>query len=178
VLKGAVAKRYAQALFELGREKGLLEEFLEGLRVVSHTLQTPALSQALENPKIPLAAKREMVHRFLPSLNSHLLNFVDLLISKGRVPLVGQICQNYERLLHVHQGIEVATVTTAVVLDEEQRARLLEKLSEMTGKQIILETKVDPNILGGLVVKIGDRVIDGSTTSKLKALKAILAEAA
>lgn len=177
MLKGAVAKRYAQALFQVGKEKGLLDQFREDLAKVSQIVGDPAMAQVLDNPKVPFTAKREVVRRFLGAPSSYLLNFLDLLIARDRVSLVGQMREAYQRLLYDHQGIEVAKVTTAVPLDEGEKERLIQRLSEITGKKVLLELRVDPAILGGLVARMGDRVIDGSTTSRLKALRAELAGA-
>ncbi len=75
-----------------------------------------------------------------------------------------------------YQGVEHAEVTTAIPLDEEDRQRLSERLAELTGTRIVLSTRVDPNVIGGFVVRIGDRLIDGSTKSKLDSLRKSLVE--
>lgn len=175
MLKGAVAKRYAQALFEVGKEKGLLDQLLEDLVELSQVVAHPTLAQVLDNPKIPFSAKRDLVKRFLGDRTPYLLSFLDLIISKNRMSSVEQIRETYQRLLHADRGIEVAQVTTAVALARDEEERLAQRLAAITGKQVILELKVDPSILGGLVARIGDRVIDGSVMNKLKALRAELA---
>ncbi|MDP2727761.1 MAG: F0F1 ATP synthase subunit delta [Dehalococcoidia bacterium] len=174
MLKGAVGKRYAQALFEVGKEQGLLDQLLQDLADLAQIISHPTLAQVLDNPKIPFSTKRDLVRRFLGERSSYFLNFVDLIVSKERVSVVDQIRASYQRMVNADRGIEVAQVTTAVSLEEEEKERLAQRLSEITGKKVILELKVDPAILGGLVARIGDRVIDGSVTSKLKALRAEL----
>lgn len=177
MLKGAVAKRYAQALFDVGIERGLLDQFQQDLAGITQVLAHPDVARALENPKVPLSAKRELAHRLLGDRNSYVLNFVDLLISKSRTPVIKEIRESYQQLYNAQKGIAVAEVTTAVPLADEEMNRLIDKLSQITGKKVILEPRVNESILGGLVVRIGDRVIDGSTITKLKALRAELAGA-
>lgn len=177
MFRGAVAKRYAQALFGVGKEKGLLDQFLGDLNDLAQIVAHPALTRAMENPKVPFATKRDLVRRFLGDRGPYFATFVDLLVNKGRVSAATEIRDSYQRMLNADRGIEVAQVTTAVPLDEKDEQVLSQRLSEITGKKVILETKVDPAILGGLVARIGDRVIDGSVISKLKALRAELASA-
>ncbi len=177
MLKGAVAKRYAQALFDVGIERGLLDQFQQDLAVITQILVHPDVARALENPKVPFSAKRELIRRFLGDRNPYVLNFVDLLMSKNRTPVIERIRESYQELYNAEKGIAVAEVTTAVPLADEEMNRLIKKLSQITGKQVILEPRVNESILGGLVVRIGDRVIDGSTITKLKALRAELAGA-
>ncbi|MDP2936459.1 MAG: ATP synthase F1 subunit delta [Dehalococcoidia bacterium] len=178
MLKGAVAKRYAQALFEVGKEKELLDQFQTDLDEVSKVLMHAALAKAMDNPKISFSTKRDLVRRFLGDRNPYFASFVDLLISKERAPFIEQIRDSYQRLLNAERGGEIAEVTTAVPLAENDQERMAQRLSEITGKRIILKMKVDPVILGGLVARIGDRVLDGSVISKLKALRAELSGAA
>ncbi len=177
MLKGAVAKRYAQALFDVGKEQGLLDQFLGDLNYLSQIVAHPALARTMENPKIPFSTKSDLVRRFLGDRSPYFLSFVDMVISKERVSVADGIRDSYQRLLNSDRGIAVAKVTTAVPLEEDDKERLAQRLSEITGKKVTLELNVDPAILGGLVVRIGDRVIDGSVISKLKALRAELAGA-
>lgn len=177
MLKGASAKRYAQALFEVGKEKGLLDRFLEDLDTIGQVLTHPDLARVLDNPKFPFANKSTLVRRFLGERNPYILNFVDLLISKNRASTIADIRADFQRLYNAHQGIEIAQVTTAVPLSADERERVVERLSKITGKRVIVESKVDQAILGGLLVRIGDRVLDGSTVTKLKALRMELAGA-
>lgn len=178
MLKGAVAKRYAQALFEVGKEKGFLDQFQTDLEDVSKVLPHAALAKSMANPKISFSTKQDLVRRFLGDRNPYFASFVDLLISRERASFIEQIRDSYQRLLNAERGVEIAEVTTAVPLAENDQERMAQRLSEITGKKVILKMKVDPAILGGLVARIGDRVLDGSVISKLKALRAELSGAA
>ncbi len=177
MLKGAVAKRYAQALFEVGEEKGLLDRFQEDLSDAAQVLTHPDVARALDNPKLPAATKRALLRRFLGERSPYILNFLDLLVSKNRTSFIREIRESFRGLFNAHEGIAIARVTTAVTFAEDEQKKLTDRLAEITGRKIILEPNVNESLLGGLVVRIGDRVIDGSTITKLKALRAELAGA-
>jgi F-type H+-transporting ATPase subunit delta len=170
--RGVAAKRHAQAVFQLALERGELED----LKTIATTLSQPQLMAILESPKVHLDEKMELLRRCLPGVSQLALNMVYLLVARRRLRLVDQIVFEYQRLADAHQGVEHAEVTTAIPLDEEDKQRLSERLAELTGTRIVLSTKVNPNVIGGFVVRIGDRLIDGSTKSKLGSLRKSLVE--
>ncbi len=174
--RGVAAKRHAQAVFQLALERGELEKWLEDLKTIATTLSQPQLMAILESPKVHLDEKMELLRRCLPGVSQLALNLVYLLVARRRLRLIDQIVSEYQRLADAYQGVEHAEVTTAIPLDEEDRQRLSERLAELTGTRIVLSTKVDPNVIGGFVVRIGDRLIDGSTKSKLDSLRKSLVE--
>ena len=98
-----------------------------------------------------------------------------LLIAKGRITLLPEVAQQFERLLNQAQNVVVAEVTTAIPLDAAEEARVAQQLSGMTGKEVRIQTRVDPTIQGGLIARIGDRVIDGSVRTRLAMLRRELA---
>lgn len=174
--RGVAAKRHAQAVFQLALERGELEKWLEDLKTIATTLSQPQLMAILESPKVHLDEKMELIRRCLPGVSQLALNLVYLLVARRRLRLIDQIASEYQRLVDAYQGLEHAEVTTAIPLDEEDRKRLSERLAGLTGTRIMLSTKVDPNVIGGFVVRIGDRLIDGSTKSKLDSLRKSLVE--
>ncbi len=174
--RGVAAKRHAQAVFQLALERGELEKWLEDLKTIATTLSQPQLMAILESPKVHLDEKMELLRRCLPGVSQLALNLVYLLVARRRLRLIDQIVSEYQRLADAYQGVEHAEVTTAIPLDEEDRQRLSERLAELTGTRIVLSTRVDPNVIGGFVVRIGDRLIDGSTKSKLDSLRKSLVE--
>ncbi len=99
------------------------------------------------------------------------MNFARLLVRKGRTALATDIASEFHILLEEQQGISRAHATTAVPLTDAERETLTESLREQTGNQIVLETDVDPAMLGGVIVQIGDRLVDASTRAKLEALR-------
>jgi F-type H+-transporting ATPase subunit delta len=174
--RGVAAKRHAQAVFQLALERGELEKWLEDLKTIATTLSEPQLMAILESPKVHLDEKIGLISRCLPGVSQLALNLVYLLVARRRLRLIDQIVSEYQRLADAYQGLEHAEVTTAIPLDEEDKKRLSERLAELTGTRIMLTTKVDPDVIGGFVVRIGDRLIDGSTKSKLDSLRKTLVE--
>jgi F-type H+-transporting ATPase subunit delta len=114
----------------------------------------------------------EALSRRLAKVSPQALNFVHLLIEQDRTELVEQVVSEYERLLDAYYlGVEYVEVTTAIPLEEEQKERIIRRLAELRGKQVRLSTQIDPSILGGMIIRIGDRVIDGSVRNRLIELK-------
>jgi F-type H+-transporting ATPase subunit delta len=105
------------------------------------------------------------------------VNLVLMLISKGRLDIIGEIAGEYQRLVKSSQGIEVAEVITAVPLAKEDEHKLARQLGHMVGKQIEIKSDINPDIVGGFTARIGDRLLDGSVRGKLAALKKELAGA-
>ncbi len=174
--RGVAAKRHAQAVFQLALERGELEKWLDNLKTIATTLSEPQLMAILESPKVHPDEKMDLISRCLPGVSQLALNLVYLLVTRRRLRLIDQIVSEYQRLADAYQGLEHAEITTAIPLDEEDKKRLSKRLAELTGTRIMLTTKVDPDVIGGFVVRIGDRLIDGSTKSKLDSLRKSLVE--
>jgi len=169
--KKANAGRYARAVFEIARERGELERWQSDLAKIVSLKTDVALSTWLGNPKASLELKTVYLTQRLSGVNPLGLKLAQLLISKGRLNTVDDIADEYQRLLARHRGLETARVTTAVLLSDAEKQNLAARLSAVTGKKVGLETKVDPTILGGVIARINDQLLDGSTRSRLEALK-------
>ncbi len=176
--RAASAKRYAQAVFQLAREKNEVEKWRSELIVIATTLSDPQLRAILEDPKFHLSDKEKLVRQCLPDIGQLVLNFTYLLVAKERLGILEQIVAEYEHMADSYEGLEHAKVITALPLDEKDQEKMSERLTTLTGKKIVLETEVDPNIIGGFVARIGDKLIDGSTRSKLEVLKRRLTQEA
>ena len=170
-------KRYAQAAFELALEKGELENWQADLRKVAAKVTDAKLMGLLENPKLPFDTKKRLLEEQLGKVIPLVLNLACLLMSRGRLRIIGNVSRQYERLLDAHNGIEHAEVATAVPLDEEDKARLASRLGEMVGQKIIIDAQTDPAIVGGFRARIGDMLIDGSVHNTLESLRKSLTEA-
>ena len=164
------AKRYAQAILEIAKGKNGLDRWLADLDVVVSALKDPELVAILENPKVPFGAKMRLVAEGLSGISPGTLNLVYFLITRGRLWAVAQIAAEFRRLVEVSQGIERGEATTAIPLSAQEVENIAQRLSQVIGKKVVLSTKVDPQILGGLVVRIGDLLLDGSTRNKLASL--------
>ena len=132
----------------------------------------------LESPKVPFERKSSLLSERLEGLTPLAMNLARLLVARGRVRIAEDIASEYERLLDSYNGIEHAEVTTAIPIDDDQKAELARRLAEIVGRQVVLTTRIDPQITGGLVARIGDRLIDGSTKGRLAQLRRDLIEMA
>lgn len=173
--KKTYARRYSQAVFNIARERNELDKWQSDLRKIVTLGDDAKFIALLENPKVRFEDKAELLSKVLGEVNPLALNLVYLLVTKGRLGMVADIADEYRRLLDSYRGIEQAEVTTAIELDDEDRRRLEERLGAVVGKKVVVKPKVDPSVLGGVVARIGDKLLDGSTRSRLMALKKALA---
>lgn len=169
------ARRYARAAFELALDLGTLDRWEADLKRAASLLADHRVMAYMLNPKVLQRDKQKAIGDALGSvLDPLVVRFLSLLVQKDRITAIATIAEQFERLLLEHRGIVRARVTTAVGLDPGDRAMLEERLEQITQRKVELETQVDPEIMGGLIARIGDKVIDGSTRSRLVALKASL----
>ena len=173
---GSSARRHAQAVFQIAREQGTLDKWQADLEEIASAFGDPDLSRVLESPRIRPDQKQELSGQRLAGLDPFARNLASLLVSKGRVALADDIASEYRALLDDHRGVGAAEVITAVPLDSQAEKRIADQMTKATGKRITLTSSVDPDIVGGIVIKIGDRLIDGSTRTKLSAMRNSLAE--
>jgi F-type H+-transporting ATPase subunit delta len=175
MIRDTAAKRYAQAAFEVALQRGTLDRWVEDLQLIAAVMGDASALALLSNTKVPLARRYRLLEATLTDIDPQAMNLAKLLVAKGRAGLAPQIAEAYRGLVDEHRGIAHATVVTAVPLSNAERKVVEEKLGEMTGKQVITHLEVEPDIVGGLVARIGDKVIDGSTRGKLLALRRSLA---
>ena len=169
--KSANARRYAQAIFELALEQKELERWQSDLQRVVKALEDATFLAALESPKIKLDDKTRLLSERLGDINPLVLNLVRLLITRLGISIIGDIADEYQRLLDGYHGIEPAEVITAVPLDDKDIEKLTKNLSTLVGKKVVLKSEVDPSVIGGIVARVGGKLLDGSTHSKLAALR-------
>ncbi len=170
----ALAQDYARALFEKAVDK-----YLNDLHALNNALLKNGLVTRLDNPGEPFDSKKALLSGILPpNIEPEIRNLAYLLADKNQVHLLEQVVGEFDRI--VSQGAPGATaiVTTAIELTTDDRAKLEAKLHKQFGDELRIEYRLDPAIVGGVVVRVGDIVIDGSVTAKLAALKQKLASAA
>lgn len=165
------AKRYAHAAFELAVEGKATDTWRSAIDQIAEFMGDGEVKRVLENTRVARTAKQQLIEAALSDLPALPLNFARLLVHKGRTALATDIAREFHILLEEQQGISRAHATTAVPLTDAERETLTENLREQTGNQIVLETDVDPAMLGGVIVQIGDRLVDASTRAKLEALR-------
>ena len=174
---GISSKRHAQAVFQIALERNELERWQSDLRIIGERLQAPQLVGLLENPKVPFGEKRRIVQTVCAEISPLAMNLVLLLVARNRLGILDELIAEYGHLVDAHQGREHAEVTTAVSLEEREKQMIETKLSEVLQKEVVVSTRVDPEIVGGMVVRIGDQLIDGSIHARLQSLKRSLIEA-
>ena len=171
-------RRYALALIAIARDDGDFDAWSDAIRALEELTARRAFVGTLQADGMTDERFQAIVRRVLPSIGQKQLNFLRLLRQKNRLSLGASIASFFSELLDEERGILRAEVTSATPLADEQRQRLLDKLTRDTGKQVALVTRVDPSLLGGLVVRIGDRMVDGSTRHRLQSLRTQLERAA
>lgn len=171
------ARRYAEAVDLIAREEGTQDAWLAGLQAMASLFGDPAAEAFFANSRAPIEQKRQLIDKSLAGVDAKVMNLALLLLRRNRTKLGPQIAQAYQEILDREKGIAHALVTSAVPLSDDERREIERKLIEIVGGRVIMETEVDEGILGGLVVRIGDRLIDGSTRSQLMELKKRLAGA-
>ena len=164
-------QRYAQAIFDLALENDEVEQWGQDLEVVSEAFQDSDFAALMKHADMSAADKRAATGSVLAGVNTMVRNLVDLLVSKGSVDSIADVYTSYTELLDQHLGRQRVEVTTAIALDEAEANRITSFVSELVRREVVLTTKVDESILGGLVIQIGDRLLDGSTKARLAGLK-------
>ena len=174
-MKGrSAARRYAKALIELAKRDGLVADLAEQLQQHLEILRlNSVLPLLLNNPGIDAEVKVNLLTAILDRTQPSPLfrNFLLLLLEKERLGQFDVVCEHYERLANEELRRLVAQVTTATELASEQREAVAKRIADMTHKNVILETHVDPGILGGLVVTVDNVVLDGSLRGQLGRLR-------
>lgn len=167
------AKRYAQAAFELAGSD--LAGWQRAIDEIAEFMADDEVRKVLENSRVPREPKLRLVAAALADLPALQLNLARLLVRKSRTALAPSIAEQFRGLVAAQQGIQKAHATTAVQLTAPERELLEQRLQASTGHPVELETDVDPELLGGLVVQIGDRLIDASVRGRLDAMRKALA---
>lgn len=169
----AVARRYAQAFFEVGRERDQIAALKQDLALLTETIETqPSLRAVWLHPRIsPRKKLQVMTELFEKHVSPYTLQLLRLLADKRREASLPTVYEQFCALYDQEHGIMQANVRSAVDLPEATLERLQQALSAATGKQIQLSTTVDPDLLGGLVVQIGDRRYDASIRRQLATLR-------
>lgn len=171
----AIAKRYAQAIAQIAQEQGSWDQWVEDLRLLSRLVQETAFRQAMESPKLPQAEKFAFLDQHVTNARPLARQLTKLLVMKRRISILPELADAFQLLVDAHRGLEHVNLVTAVPLEPEDEVALKARLEAYTGKQVALTTEVDPTIIGGVVIRIGDKLIDGSTQGRLQALRRQLA---
>ena len=169
-----LARRYAKALFSIGKEQGTYEAYNEALQAVAGLYKaTPEVADALTNPLYPMDVREKVMAGIVDSIgvDSVMGNFLKLLVEKQRAEILPEIAEEYKAMVDDEKNISHGSVISAVELSDELQAKVQTTLEKLTGKKVELTTSVDPSIIGGIIAKVGDLVLDGSIKAQLAGLK-------
>ena len=168
----AVARNYAEALFTLGEHSGRTAEYAELIRAVADAVGgSPEAEAVLVSPRIPKTAKAELLARALPEAPREFVLFLQAVVRRGRQGLFGEIADAYQAELDVKLNRVRAGVIVAHEPNEQMREQIRAALVKALGKDVVAEFSVDPDILGGTIVRVGERVYDGSVRRRMTRLR-------
>jgi F-type H+-transporting ATPase subunit delta len=173
VIISGIAQRYAKALLQAATRQNVVKEVYEDSQGVLSLLEKdPPFRNFLLAPQVTTEKKQDVIKKALGEHASRLVvELIDLLIEKKRFMFLEEIAEAYKDLYEKHMGIVEIRAVTAIPLEETLEAKLREKLERETSKTIRLKTQVDPSIIGGVILHMEDKVIDGSIRHKLEVLK-------
>lgn len=174
MIAGSIARRYAKALLSIGIDKKMQDRFGTDIEQFSSTLaSSKELRDVLHNPTQPLSRRKAIVDQIVKRLRPHptVQAFLLLLMDRNRIDAMPSIAREYQGLLDQFAGRVRARVTSAQKLDPATEQRLKKALEQRTGKQVILELKTDPELIGGLVTQIGSILYDGSIRTSLEQMR-------
>jgi F-type H+-transporting ATPase subunit delta len=169
-----LARRYAKALFAVGKEQGTYEAYKDALQALGALFDTtPEVADALTNPLYPMDIREKVMAGIVKSIDADkvLGNFLNLLVQKKRAEILPEIAEAYQVMVDEEQNISHGSVISAVELSDELQAKVRATLEKLTGKKVELTISVDPSIIGGVIAKVGDLVLDGSIKAQLAGLK-------
>ena len=165
-------KRYAQAIFEIAKEKDSLESWMQELTLLSETSQNTEFVSLVNSPTVASNQKKDFVDKiFSDSISVLGKNLILLLGSNSNFEMVPEITELFQKMVNADKGVEKAEIISAVKLTKDDEKKIMAMIKLMINKDVQLINTVDPKILGGFIATVGDKIIDGSTKSKLSAMR-------
>ncbi|MBO4898178.1 MAG: F0F1 ATP synthase subunit delta [Clostridia bacterium] len=172
-----ICKEYAAALFDLAKEGGKEEKYLSELICIEKVFsENEDYLKVLRLPNVSLEEKESLLESAFSSADKYVLNFIKLLNKNHVLESLPDICEEYRKEFDSEHGLLRALAVSAVELTEGEREKIKAKLQSITGKEIVLDTKVDESILGGVILRYDDKEIDGSIKARLRKMRAELKE--
>jgi F-type H+-transporting ATPase subunit delta len=169
-----LAKRYAKALFVVGKEENALDEYVKTLKDFADLYMTiPELRDGLTNRMYPADVRAKVMAEIVKSagVSQIMGNFLNLLAQKNRANVLPEIANTFQAMVDVERNVCQGVVITAKDLAPGLQDKAQQTLEKITGKQVVLKVQVDPSIIGGMIAKVGDLILDGSIKTQLEGLK-------
>jgi ATP synthase F1 delta subunit len=174
-----IGQVYARALFESAIEHDELDEIQQQLAIWADALgENKNLQTFFFSPRFSSAEKKDAIRKIIEGGNEHFLNFLELLAERHRLPATFRIRRSFDELWREEHKMLTVEVTSAIELDEGLVSSIGERIEERTGRRVELTSRVDPNIIGGIVLRVGNKVLDASVQGRLQRLRRQLARAA
>src|ERR1700676_664473 len=174
-----LARVYGRSLFEVAREHGSLDELREQIGALADAVnENRELAMFFFSPYFSTKEKQEALGRILDGADPILINFLELLIENHRMPVIFRIRQEYERLWEEENRMLPVQITSAIALDEATTESLGRTIGERAGRKVALAARVDPDILGGIIVRVGNSILDASIRNRLEQLRRHVAQGA
>lgn len=173
----SIARRYAKALLSIGKEDGRFKDYGDELSAFTYLLEREQeLKNAIINPIYPRDSRQQVLRQILEmiKLSPIVTNFLNLLFDKQRIDGVLLICEVYQQLVDQLENVSRAQVMTAAPLSDDVIARIRQALEKITGGTVVMELQEKPDMLGGIVAKVGDLILDGSVRTQLQSLRETL----
>ena len=169
------ARRYAEAAFQIGRGDKKLDAWERDLARIGELLQDAELRRIVEHPVVPFSEKEQLLRRVAgDGITPEVVELVLLMVRRGRPRAIQAMIGHFGELLRRERGIVLAEIRTALPLDEAQRGSVEERLAQLTGEMVEMNEVVDESLIGGIAVRIGDRLYDASVRNRLERLRARL----
>ena len=174
-----IAQVYARSLFQVAKEQSKIDEIREQLGQFADALaEDQNLQVFFFSPYFSTTEKKEGLAKALDGAEEILVNFLELLIENHRMPVIFRVRRAYDALWEEENQLLPVSVTSAVELDKKTVGQIGDRIAEQTGRKVELSAQVDPDILGGLVVRVGNQVLDASVRNRLEQLRRTVARAA
>ncbi len=165
-------RRYAEAAFELATRDDALDAWAAGLDLAATFARDPGVLKVVDNPSIPHAQRQAVTAELLEGrVPLGILNLARLLTQRGRFGTLPTVAAEFTRLLNRRNGVVEALVTSASALTDAETEAVSERVRAMTGSGVILRTTIDPSLIGGLTVRVGDQLLDASVRGRLERLR-------
>ena len=169
-----LSNRYAKALFAVAQEENAYDEYSKSLNEVAKAFnECPEMKDGLSNPIYPLDARAKVMEYVVETMGitGVIKNFLNLIVQKKRAEFLPEIAEAFQALVDQHNNVCQGSVVSATELSDELKGKVQATLEKLTGKKVQLTAEVDPSIIGGIIARVGDLVLDGSIKSQLAGLK-------
>ena len=169
-----LAKRYAKALFQVGKEENALDKFSSALSDMAKLYaDVPEVVDGLTNPLYPQEIREKVMEKLVGAMKVSTLmaNFFNLLVQKRRADVLPDIAEVFQSLVDDENNMCQGTVVSAMKISSKLNDKIKATLEKITGKQVVVSNEIDPSIIGGIIARVGDLVLDGSIKTQLKGLE-------